>query len=79
MQGDLSKTRDANRLAHRVAYLMELNYQKNVDYVLEQPSSSILFRYKCIRDLGLVFVEILQSRVALNHDRVMSSLTLRTL
>ena len=40
----------ANRLAKRVCYLMEMNFRMGVCDVTEQPSTSLLFTYRCIRD-----------------------------
>ena len=45
----VKSVRMANKIARRVAYLIEYNSKKGVDWVLENPISSILWRYRCIR------------------------------
>ena len=52
LAGDSSRpcVRFANQLARRVCYLLEMNFRMGVEYVIEQPSTSLLFTYKCIRD-----------------------------
>lgn len=39
---------DANRVARRVAYMLEYHYAKGVYYILENPISSILWKFRCI-------------------------------
>lgn len=46
---NVSSVRVANKIARRVALLLEFHFNKNVHWVLEQPLSSILFRFKAIR------------------------------
>lgn len=40
---------DANRVARRVAYMLEYHYAKGCYYVLENPLSSLLWEFKCIQ------------------------------
>ena len=49
--GDSSvrSVKKANQIARRVAYMLRYNWAKGVHYVLENPMSSILWRYKAIR------------------------------
>ena len=42
----------ANRLVRRLVYLMELCFQKGIDYIIENPPSSLLFQYRCVRVFG---------------------------
>ncbi|CAL1133092.1 unnamed protein product, partial [Cladocopium goreaui] len=44
-------TREGNRLARRLCYLLELAYRKGCYYIVEQPVSSLLFCYKPLRRL----------------------------
>ncbi|CAL1128416.1 unnamed protein product, partial [Cladocopium goreaui] len=39
-------TAEGNRLARRLAYLLELCHKLKIFYIIEQPESSLLFRYK---------------------------------
>ena len=50
MAGDRSliSVATANRIARRVAYLLEYHFKKNCHYVLENPLSSLLWRFRCI-------------------------------
>lgn len=41
---------EANKIARRVAYLLEYHYLKGSFYVLENPLSSLLWQFKAIRD-----------------------------
>jgi len=41
--------REANRVARRVAYLLEYHFVKKTYYILENPISSVLWRFKCIQ------------------------------
>lgn len=45
------KVADANRLCRRVCYLLTYLAKKKVNWVLENPSTSLLFRYKPLRKL----------------------------
>ena len=49
--GDRSQkcVRIANRIARRIAYLLEYHVAKGTFYVLENPLSSLLWKYKAIR------------------------------
>ena len=38
----------ANKIARRVAYLLEYHFAKNCHYVLENPLSSLLWKFRCI-------------------------------
>lgn len=46
----LKCVKDANKLARRLAYMMEYHYRKGTTYVLENPMSSLLWRFKCVRN-----------------------------
>lgn len=48
---EVVSTAVGNRLARRLAYLLELCHIKGIYYIIEQPSSSLLFRYKPIKQL----------------------------
>ena len=39
----------ANRIARKVAYMLEYHFAKGVFYVLENPMSSLLWRFKCVQ------------------------------
>ena len=41
--------RQGNRLARRISYMLHYNFRKGVSYVLENPLSSLLWKYKCIQ------------------------------
>ena len=51
----LQCVRLANQMARRLCYVLELCRKKNTDYIVEQPSTSMLFQYKCVRELWLQF------------------------
>ena len=38
----------ANKIARRVAYMLEFHFTKNQFYILENPLSSLLWKFKCI-------------------------------
>jgi hypothetical protein len=40
----------ANRIARRVAYMLEFHFKKNQFYILENPLSSLLWKFKCIHN-----------------------------
>ena len=48
-EGKFRSVREANKIARRISYMLHYHWTKSHYYVLEQPISSILFRYKCIK------------------------------
>lgn len=50
-QSHLKCTREGNALARRLCYLLELASRKKCFWVVEQPTSSLLFRYRPMRAL----------------------------
>ena len=53
VKGDPSQAcvRIANQLARRICYLLELHYVKGVYYVLENPISSLLWKFRCVQQI----------------------------
>ena len=46
--GAYKSVQEANRIARRISYMLDFHEKKKQYYVLEQPLSSLLFRYRCI-------------------------------